>query len=368
MHTIAFARGVPAPEMLPVDLIRDAVDSALEHDPARILSYGTGGGYGPLREFVASVHGTKPSNIIATTGSLHAFALLVEYLRTDSVGAAPLAFVENPTYDRPLIVLRRNGYRIRAIPTDAYGMIPQELEQAIGEEQPAFLYVIPSFQNPSGATLSDERRDEILRIAATFDVPVIEDDPYGLLHFDTPAPPSLFERATDATVIYANSYSKTIAPGLRVGYIVLPDALAGKLERYANDTYISPTLLGQAAVHRILEDGAFDRHVATVRTMLASRCERMCNAIDHHLPQAIYARPGGGYFLWVELGSGVDTDALLTPAADAGVTFVQGSAFGSGHSSALRLAFSSPDIDDIAVGVERIAQAVRNMGVPAGAR
>ena len=358
METIAFARGVPAPEMLPVSLIQEAAQTALDRDAIRILSYGPGGGYAPLRQQLADAHGVQASQILVTTGSLHGFALFVEHTKLQCGEAAPLAFVENPTYDRPLIVLQRNGYRVRSIATDTDGMQPDALEAALRTERPAFIYVIPSFQNPSGATLSNARRDEILALAARYDVPIFEDDPYGMLHFSTPAPATLFSRASDTQVIYANSYSKTISPGLRVGYLVLPEDHAPRLEQYANDTYISPTLLGQATVDEILRNGSFSAHVDEVRSQLAQRCDLMCSAIDTYLPHARYVRPGGGYFLWVDLDDATDTSALLQHATEAGATFVQGEAFGEGQTSAMRLAFSSPPRELIAPGIERIASAL----------
>ena len=357
MDSIAFARGVPAPEMLPVRMIEAASQAALQHDATRILSYGPGGGYGPLREQLAEIHGVRPSQVLATTGSLHGFALFVEHLAQSLPSESRLAFVENPTYDRPLIVLDRNGYRVRAIDTDAHGVLPDQLEAALKQERPAVIYLIPSFQNPSGATLSEDRRSQVLDLAARYDVPIFEDDPYGQLHFDTPAPTTLFAREHAAEVIYANSYSKTISPGLRVGYLVLPESRAASLEQYANDTYISPTLLGQAVVSNIISGNALPNHLASLRTQLSKRSNIMCDAVDRLLPAATYTRPTGGYFLWVNLPDALETRELLVRSSELGATFVAGDSFGPHNASSLRLAFSSPKISEITLGIERIASA-----------
>lgn len=361
MDTIAFARGVPAPEMLPVSLIEKATRDALATDATRILSYGPGGGYGPLREQLALTHAVHASQVLITTGSLHGFTLLIEHLGQSLSQQSRLVFVENPTYDRPLIVLHRNGFRVRSIETDAHGLLPDQLEVALAEEVPSLIYMIPSFQNPSGATLVEERRLRVLDLAAQYGVPIFEDDPYGLLHFETPAPATLFSRDHEAEVIYANSYSKTISPGLRVGYIVLPERLASGLEQYANDTYISPTLLGQAAVSQILASDSLAEHLTDVRAQLFRRSITMCDAIDQLIPEARYERPRGGYFLWVTLPDHCNTRELLKVMSEHGATFVPGDAFGDSNTSSMRLAFSSPTIGDIRIGIERIASGLASI-------
>lgn len=363
MDTIAFARGVPAPEMLPVDLIKQAADLALQRDPVTILSYGTGGGYGPLRERLAHQHQVQPGQVIITTGSLHGFALFTELLAHER-STAPLVIVENPTYDRPLLVLRRNGCRIVAVRIDQHGIDPDALRAAVERERPAFIYVIPSFQNPAGCTLSESRRRAVLEIAIEHDVPIFEDDPYGQLHFTTAAPESLHARAGDATVIYAGSFSKTISPGLRVGYLVLPPDLATRLERYANDTYISATLLGEAIVDIMLDRDEVAPHVVRVRQQLAARCNAMCDALDRHLPEARYVRPEGGYFLWGDLPTETASADLLAAAGAHGVSFVAGSSCGPDNDRAIRLAFSSPPIELIDEGIRRVSALCSASGRP----
>ena len=361
METIAFARGVPSPDALPVDALREAADRALRADGRRILSYGTGGGYPPLRELIAAWHGVSPAQVAVTTGSLQGFVFLVQLLLDDAAaGVAPGVVVENPTYDRPLLLLRRLGANVHQVNMTGTGIDIDELEATFERERPTLLYVIPNFQNPSGATLDEAGRVRILELAVRHGVTVLEDDPYGELHFETPVPASMFSRRGDTDVIYTSSFSKTISPGLRVGYMVLPTRLAARFEKLANDTYISPSLLGQATVCEFIDAGLLPANIDRCRGMLQERCDAMCTALDEHLPDATYLRPGGGYFLWAGLAGGVDAEALLPIASQHGVSFVPGSAFGRNQGNALRLAFSYPSVDEVGEGVRRLAEALRS--------
>jgi DNA-binding transcriptional MocR family regulator len=358
MSTIAFARGVPAADLLPIDDIVAATNSVLAEDPVTLLSYGTGGGYAPLREHLAEQHGVKPSQIVITTGSLQGFWLLLQVMKNvRDNGNSHTAIVENPTYDRPLIALDREGWKVQHVRCDADGMDIDELERALDHSPATLIYTIPTFQNPGGSTMVAERRTRLLELAAKHNCIVLEDDPYGDLWFDTPPPTRLFDMPSDATVVLSRSFSKLVSPGLRVGYLVLPEGLCSAVERFANDTYISPVLLGNAIVHRMLENGTANTAIERARLGLADRCKRMTAALDAHFPDAVYAVPTGGYFMWVRL-TGVNTNHLSEATATQGVTFVPGSAFGPDNHDGARLAFSSPAIDDIAIGIERIAGAL----------
>jgi DNA-binding transcriptional MocR family regulator len=231
------------------------------------------------------------------------------------------------------------------------------LESSLTGNPVSLIYTIPTYQNPGGSTMSLERRKRLLELAAEHNCIVLEDDPYGDLWFDTPPPTRLFDLKSDATVVLSRSFSKLVSPGLRVGYLVLPDGLCDAVERFANDTYISPVLLGNAIVHRMLENGTADVAIERARMGLADRCKRMTGALETHFPDALYTVPDGGYFMWVRL-PGVNTDHLALATASHGVTFVAGSAFGPDNHESMRLAFSSPAIDDISVGIERIAGAL----------
>jgi DNA-binding transcriptional MocR family regulator len=348
---ISFARGVPAPECLPVDELADCARAALERDGKTILSYGPSSGYGPLREWLAARHDVDPARVFVTNGSLQGFVFLAQRL-----AAGRRVLVEKPTYDRPLKILREVGADIVGLHCDDEGLDPDALEEALKDgAKPAFVYLIPTFQNPSGRTLSEERRRRIAELAREHDVLVLEDDPYSLVRFEGEPLPSLFELSGGETA-YSSSFSKTIAPGLRVGWFVLPEPLARELELAANGTYIGPVLLGQAAAYEFVSRGLFESNLERVRELIGARRDAMLAALDRELPEIRITRPEGGYFLWAELG-GIDAGELLARAEAAGVTFVKGTDFDGGPDT-LRLAYSFVSVDEIAEGVSRLAAAL----------
>jgi 2-aminoadipate transaminase len=348
---ISFARGVPAPECLAVDELAECARSALQRDGRTILSYGPSPGYGPLRDWLAARHGVDPARIFLTNGSLQGFVFLAQRL-----APGKRVLVEQPTYDRPLKILRELGAEIVPVATDDDGLDPDALETALQEgDKPAFLYVIPTFQNPSGRTLSTERRNRVVELAREHDLLVLEDDPYGLVRYEGEPLPSLYE-LSDGTIAYSSSFSKTVSPGLRVGWFVLPEELAQQIAATATATYITPVLLGQATVYEFIERGHFEPNLARVVGLLRMRRDAMLGALDEQLPNARTSRPEGGYFLWLEL-DGVDVGELLPRAEENGVTFVPGTDFG-GEPDTLRLAFSFVSTDEIAEGVSRLAAAL----------
>ena len=352
---ISFARGAPAPECLAVAELADCVRASLEQDGTSILSYGPGGGYGPLREHLAEQHGVEPGRVVITSGSLQGFAFLAEHL----VRPGTRVLVEAPTYDRPLKILARLGAEIVGVPMDDDGLIPDELPQG----DFAFLYTIPTFQNPSGRTLSVERRRRLAELARERHLLVLEDDPYGLVRYDGDPLPSVFELAEGEQIAYCSSFSKTVAPGLRVGWYVLPAQLAAQIEALAVSTYISPPYLTQATVLEFLRRQSFLPNLERINGLLGARRDAMLEALARELPEdATWTRPDGGYFVWVELPSGPPAAELLVEAEGAGVTFVKGSDFfagGRGGERALRLAFSFVSPDEIAEGVARLGGLVR---------
>jgi 2-aminoadipate transaminase len=351
---ISFARGVPAPECLAVDELADCARAALERDGHAILSYGPGGGYGPLREWLADRHGVEPSRVVITSGSLQGFVFLAEQL-----ARGRRVLVEAPTYDRPLKILTRLGAEIVTVPMDEDGLIPDELPDG----DFAFLYTIPTFQNPSGRTLSVERRRRLAELAAERSLLVLEDDPYGLVRYDGDPLPSVFELANGEGIAYCSSFSKTVAPGVRVGWYVLPAELAAQIEALAVSTYISPPYLSQATVFEFLRRESFGPNLERVNGLLRERRDAMLDALEHELPEdSTWTRPEGGYFIWVELPSGPPSAELLVEAEAAGVTFVQGADFfpgGRGGQHALRLAFSFVSPEEIAEGVSVLGGLVR---------
>jgi 2-aminoadipate transaminase len=365
---ISFGRGAPAPECLPVEELADCARAALERDGTAILSYGPGGGYGPLREWIAGRHGVEPARVILTSGSLQGFVFLAQHL----LRGGGRVLVEAPTYDRPLKILASLGAEIVALPMDDEGLDPDSLEAELRRgPKPVLLYTIPTFQNPSGRTLSTERRRRIAELARDHELLVLEDDPYGLVRFEGEAPPSLFELEGGERVAYSSSFSKTVAPGVRVGYFVLPPELAAATEAAAVSTYISPPFLSQATVYEFILRGRFEPNLQRVRGLLKARRDAMLEALEREFPTgARWSRPEGGYFLWLELPNGVRTADLVQPAEEAGVAFVKGADFfpaGSGSGdSALRLAYSFVSPAEIGEGIARLAPLV-GAASPAGA-
>jgi 2-aminoadipate transaminase len=341
VEPISLARGVPSPECLPVDELADCARAAVERDGATVLNYGAAGGYAPLREWIADRHRVEPERVVLTNGSLQGFRFLAELLAPNGT-----VVVEAPTYDRPLKILAGLDAEVICVPLDE--------EPAV--EAGAFLYTIPTFQNPTGRTLTLERRKRLAELARG-GLLVLEDDPYGLVRFEGEPLPTVFELAGGRNVVYSSSFSKTVAPGLRVGYFVLPNELAEDVVALATSSYITPGLLSEATIFEFLRRGAFEPNLEQVRGLLRERRDAMIAALERHLPKTSWTVPEGGYFVWVELPDGVATSEL---SAD-GVTFVPGSDFfcGPGGESALRLAFSYESPAAIEEGVRRLASAVR---------
>ncbi len=329
MAVISFARGVPAPECLAVDDLAACAQAVLERDGHTILSYGPSPGYGPLREWLGARHGVDESRVFLTNGSLQGFVFLAQRL-----APGKRVLVEHPTYDRPLKILRELGAEVVPLRCDDDGLDPDALADALANgEPPAFLYLIPTFQNPSGRTLTEERRRRVVDLAREHGLLVLEDDPYGLVRYEGDPLPSLYD-LSGGEVAYSSSFSKTIAPGLRVGWFVLPPDLAKQIEASATSTYITPVLLGQATVYEFVSRGLFEPNVERVSGLLRRRRDAMLAALDSDLPSAQATRPEGGYFVWLKL-DGVDVAELQPRAEAGGVTLRAGHRlrWGSGHAA-----------------------------------
>jgi DNA-binding transcriptional MocR family regulator len=353
--TISLARGIPAPECLPVEELADCAQAALRRDGATILSYGSTLGYGPLREWIAERHGVEPGRVVVTNGSLQVFHFVLSALPAGQV------IVERPTYDRPRKILLGEGRELVEVGVDADGLDVDELARS---GPAALLYTIPTFQNPSGTTLSAERRRRVAELARDRSLTVLEDDPYGLVRFEGEPLPSLLELEGGEHVLYSSSFSKTVAPGLRVGYAIVPEALAAELEMLAAATYITPALLAEATVHEFLRRGLLEPSLERVSGLLRERRDAMLEALERELDgQARWNRPEGGYFLWLELSEEIDASELLGRAAEAGVTFVPGADFG-GPPNTVRLAFSFVSPAEIDEGISRLARLVTSAPAP----
>ena len=320
---ISFARGAPAPECLDAELIGDCARAAVQADRA-VLGYGAGGGYGPLREWLGDRHGVEPSRIVVTSGGLQGIAFWFEELLAQRPGRV---LVEAPTYDRPLKQLARLGAEVVPLQMDAEGLDPDALERELAGGGASFLYTIPTFQNPSGRTLSTERRRALVELAAAHGLPVLEDDPYGLVRYEGEPPPSLHELEGGELVTYASSFSKTIAPGIRVGWFVLPAPLAARIEERAVSTYISPPFLTQATVLELHRRGAFEPNLERIRGLLRARRDALVEALARELGGRVtWTTPAGGYFLWVD-ASGRGSRAARPRRGGAASRFVKGADF-----------------------------------------
>lgn len=352
--TISFARGAPCPEALSGDLVGRAAVAALADDATRILSYGTGHGYPPLRELLGAQHGVSADRVFITNGSLQGFVFLLDSM----LAPGDVLGVEAPTYDRALLQARLHGADVLTVPVEDDGLDVDALAAACASGRvPKLLYTIPNFQNPSGATISLEKRKALVAVAERYGFPILEDDPYGLLRFEGDHLPSIESLGGNDRVIFTSSFSKTVAPGLRVGYIVAPAAIAGGLVAVASRTYISPSLLAEAAIHRIVADGEFEPNVAKVTDLMRERRDAMVAGLRHFPDGTRCTPPQGGFFLWLELPEPLSADDLFDAAHDAGVQYVKGSdCFVSGGERTLRLAYSGVGPDEIAEGMERLGR------------
>ncbi len=356
MAVISLARGVPAPECLPVGELADCARAVLERDGETALNYGPPGGYGPLREWLADRHGVSAGQIVLTNGSLQGLDLLVGRYSEDR-----RLLVEAPTYDRALHIAARRGIEAVGVPHDADGIDPDALEEELGRDRrPACLYLLPTFQNPTGRTIAVERRRRLLELAEAHDLVIVEDDPYRLVRFEGEDLPSLHEQSGGERVVYSSSFSKIVAPGLRVGYVVVPASLAAELEAVAAGTYLAPAFSTQAIIFEFLSRGLLEPNVERVRALLRARRDALLAALERELPEASWNTPAGGYFLWLDLPGGLSARELLAAGGEAGVTFVAGGDFfvrpEDGEGSA-RLAFSFASPDEIGEGVARLAEA-----------
>ena len=358
-ETISFARGAPSADILPHEQVREAAARALVEDWETALSYGVGIGHPGLCRWVAERHGgLDPAQVMIANGSLEAGAMLFRHL----LGPGDRVVVEQPTYDRTLLLLQQIGVELVPVPLEADGLDVDALEAALAEGPIKLAHVIPNAHNPAGCTLSAAKRVRLVELAAEHGFWIFEDDPYRELPFEGEPLETMLSLDQADRVVHASSFSKTVSPGIRVGYLAGPAAEVAKLAKRANETYISPNMLAESIVLDLCKTGELDRNIAFVKGELKARCEALVSALREQIPEAEFVVPGGGYFLWLDLAEGTDTVSLLAESKSEGVSFVAGPDFmieGGGNS--LRLSFAPVPADQAAEGVRRIAAALERI-------
>lgn len=369
---ISFAGGFPDSALFDVDGIRAAANQALVDEPGAALQYGATEGYQPLREQLAAfmagkgVQAVAPENLIVTTGSQQALDLLGKTL----INPGDKVVVEGPTFLATIQCFRLYGAELISAPIDGDGVQTDALEKLIVEHQPKFVYLIPTFGNPSGAMLSLERRQKVLELAVKHNTLVVEDDPYGDLYFGAPPPPSLLALSANVPgsrelLVHCGSLSKVLSPGLRVGWMVAPAALLANATMCKQFSDAHTSTFAQATAAQYLKAGRMPATLAKVRAVYAERAQAMGDALRQELGGAVeFVQPQGGLFFWVRLtgagGKVSDGNVLAKRAIDKGVAFVPGTPFycAQPDHATLRLSFATAGVDKIREGVARLAQAL----------
>ncbi|WP_460695533.1 aminotransferase-like domain-containing protein [Nocardia thraciensis] len=357
---ISFAGGLPAPELFDVDGIRSAYEQVLSEAGSRVLQYSVTDGDPALRDAIARLLTraqlpTVADDLLVTTGAQQALYVLAAAL----LEPADVVLVENPAYLAALQVFRSMRARVVPVPTDSDGMVVEALRELVAEHRPRMVYVVPTFQNPTGHTLPADRRAAVSRIAAAHGMWVVEDDPYGELRFRGERLPLLasYPEAADRTILLG-SLSKILAPGMRLGWMraSAPVRTACAVVKQAIDLHSST--IDQAAAAAYLATSDLEARIARARVLYGERCDALLDALSRALPHgSSWSRPDGGMFLWVRLPDGVDTTALLPAALAERVAYVPGAPFyaGAADSSTLRMSFSAHNPTEIREGVERLA-------------
>lgn len=355
---ISFAGGLPSPKTFPVDAFAQACETVLRTDGRAALQYAASEGYRPLCEWVARQlpWDVSPEQVLITTGSQQGLDLVAKVL----IDEGSTVLVETPTYLGALQAFTPMEPTIVSVDSDAEGIVVDDLVQKAPGAR--FLYVLPNFQNPTGRSMSEARRQALVDAAQTAGLPIVEDNPYGDLWFDQPPPKPLTARCPEGC-IYLGSFSKVLAPGLRLGYVVAPPAIMPKLLQAKQAADLHSPSFNQRMVAEVLKDGFLDRHVPTIRALYKRQCQAMLDALKQEMAglDVQWNSPDGGMFLWARLPAGVDAIALLPKAVDKGVAFVPGAAFYADDADprTLRLSFVTASEEQIRIGIKALADAVR---------
>lgn len=358
---ISFAGGLPAPELFPIREFEEACVYVLRNAGEMALQYGLTEGFMPLKEELAlkmqKYHvPCEPQNILLTNGSQQALDLLGRVF----IGDGDTIITGKPTYLGALQAFKVYRPRIIGIPVDDYGMNVDLLEDVLKKESPKFIYVLPNFHNPKGVTLTFERRVKLVKLAAKYGVPIIEDDPYGELRFEGEDIIPIITLHKE-NVIYLSTFSKTLAPGIRLGWVVAPQMIIGKLVHAKQATDLHTSTFIQMIVHDIIRRGILKAHSRQIRKVYGERCRVMMEAMEQYFPKGVkWTKPQGGLFMWVELPENLDAWNLLEQAEKERVAFVPGSVFFPDESgrNTMRLNFSNSTPDKIREGIKRLARVI----------
>ncbi len=359
---VSLAGGLPSPDSFPIEAMREATARVLRDHPREALQYAASEGFAPLRDWVAQQMAAQglnvdASQVLITTGSQQGLDLVGKVL----IDAGSTVAVESPTYLGALQAFAPYEPEVVSVPCDDEGPLPEALGVAQGAR---FLYMLPNFQNPSGRCMSERRRAALVDAARAQGLAVVEDNPYGDLWFDAPPPPSLASRWPEGTA-YLGSFSKVLAPGLRLGYVIAPPAMMPKLLQAKQAADLHTPGFNQRIVYEVIRDGFLRDHVPTIRARYKAQRDAMRAALEKHLPAGCrWNVPSGGMFFWVELPEGVDATALLPKAVELGIAYVPGAAFFAADPkpNTLRLSFVTVAPAEIARGVALLAQALKDAG------
>lgn len=359
---ISFAGGLPAPELFPKEEAARKAAEILQEKGEVALQYGPTEGYGPLRTWVAEWLGVKPQEVLITTGSQQALDLLGKVFLDEG---SPV-ILEAPSYMGAIQAFRAYGPRFLTVPAGEEGPDLEALEATLKRERPRFLYLIPSFQNPSGGLMPLRARKRLLEMVMERGLLVVEDDAYRELYFGESRLPSLFELAREAGypgVIYLSSFSKILSPGLRVAFAVAHPEVFLKLTQAKQGVDLHTPILNQMLVHALVQEG-FPERLEKIRATYRAKAGTMLAALDREMPKGVrYTRPQGGMFVWMELPQGLSAEALFQQAIAQDVAFVPGGPFfaGGGGENTLRLSYATMGPEGIVEGVRRLAKALRGL-------
>lgn len=359
-EVISFAGGLPSPETFPVERMQAAFDKVLATQGKSALQYGTSDGYAPLREFLANTLSTPdckiaPDQILMVSGSQQALDLIGKVL----IDEGSKILVETPSYLGALQAFSVYQPEFVSVDTDAHGLIPASV--AAKGEGARLMYALPNFQNPTGRTMSVERRIELVETCARMGIPLIEDNPYGDLCYSGEPLPKMLNMNPDG-VIYMGSFSKVLTPGIRLGYVVGPTTLIRKLEQAKQAADLHTSQLTQMAVYEVIKDGFLGEHIPTIRTFYARQCQVMLDALTKFFPAGIeWTKPEGGMFIWVTLPSHIDSNELLNEAIKQNVAFVPGGPFYANEpaKNTMRLSFVTVSPERINEGVEKLGKLIK---------